>query len=57
MKHLREKISLNTFGIKVLGRIYQEMDKKGDHCLDCDDFRWGLLDYGTEITTEDATEL
>jgi hypothetical protein len=28
------------------------MDSKGDHKLDVDDFRWGLLDYGIEISKE-----
>jgi len=56
MKNLKSRIALNSFGIKVVQRIFQEMDK-GDHCLDVDDFRWGLLDYGTEISKEDAVEL
>ena len=33
------------------------MDKRGDCCLDVDDFRWGLLDYGIEISKEEAQEM
>jgi len=33
------------------------MDKNGNGSLDVDDFRWGLLDFGVEITKEEAAEL
>ena len=45
------------FGLKNLTRIFAAMDSKGDHKLDVDDFRWGLLDYGIEISKEEATEM
>ena len=32
------------------------MDTKGDHKIECDDFRWGLLDYGVQISKEEAEE-
>ena len=30
------------------------MDDNGNHMLDVDDFRWGLIDYGISITKEEA---
>lgn len=33
------------------------MDQRGDHKLDVDDFRWGLLDFGIQVTKEEAQEL
>lgn len=30
------------------------MDDNGNHLLDADDFRWGLIDYGITITKEEA---
>ena len=40
---LKERGSL---GIRGLGRIFKAMDDNGNHLLDVDDFRWGLMDYG-----------
>ena len=33
------------------------MDDNGNHLLDADDFRWGLLDYGIQINKSDAQEI
>lgn len=44
------------YGVRKLAHIYKEMDQNGDHKLDPDDFRWGLLDYGIVISKEE-TEL
>ncbi len=33
-------------GIRGIGRIFRAMDDNGNHLLDPDDFRWGLIDYG-----------
>lgn len=33
------------------------MDKSGNCLLDVDDFRWGLLDFGIEISKEEAQEM
>jgi len=33
------------------------MDSKGDHKLDVDDFRWGLLDYGIDVSKEQVCEM
>jgi len=30
------------------------MDKNGNGYLDVDDFRWGFIDYGFQISKEDA---
>ena len=32
-------------------------DEKNSSVLECDDFRWGLLDYGIQITKEEANEI
>ena len=33
------------------------MDDNGNKKLDVDDFRWGLIDYGIQITKEQAEEI
>lgn len=33
------------------------MDNNSNHLLDVDDFRWGLKDYGIEITKEEASQI
>jgi len=58
MKDLKAKLyDRSTFGVKALTTIFQAMDSKGDHNLDVDDFRWGLMDYGIQVSKEDAQEL
>jgi hypothetical protein len=58
MKDLKFRLyEKSAFGVKELTAIFQAMDKKGDHNLDVDDFRWGLMDFGIEISKEDAQEL
>ena len=34
--------------------IFKAMDNNGNHLLDVDDFRWGLKDYGIELTKDEA---
>jgi hypothetical protein len=34
--------------------IFKAMDNNGNRLLDVDDFRWGLIDYGIQITKEEA---
>lgn len=47
MKDIRAKVlDKSCFGMCTLLKIYQAMDSRGDHRVECDDFRWGLLDYG-----------
>jgi hypothetical protein len=58
MKDLKARLyEKSAFGVKELTAIFQAMDKKGNHNLDVDDFRWGLMDYGIQISKEDAQEL
>lgn len=44
-------------GIKGIGRIFRAMDDNGNHQLDLDDFRWGFIDYGFNLTKEEAQHL
>jgi len=58
LRDIRGKlVQRSSMGLRTLEKIYQAMDTKGTCKLDCDDFRWGLLDYGIQISKEDATEL
>lgn len=41
-------------GIQDLHRIFEAMDERGDGQLDCEDFRWGLIDYGITLTKLEA---
>lgn len=47
----------SSFGIRGLGRIFRIMDDNGNHQLDTDDFRWGLIDFGITITKEEASQI
>jgi Ca2+-binding EF-hand superfamily protein len=33
------------------------MDIKGDKSLDVDDFRWGLMDFGIQVTKDEAAQV
>lgn len=33
------------------------MDVKGDSNLDVDDFRWGLMDFGIQVSKDEAAEV
>lgn len=58
MKDLKSKISMRSiYGLKSLTRIFKAMDTKGDGNLDCDDFRWGLMDFGVQVSKDEASEL
>lgn len=41
-------------GIKGIARIFRAMDDNGNGQLDVDDFRWGFIDYGFNLTKEEA---
>jgi hypothetical protein len=43
--------------MRSLTRIFQAMDGKNTCRLDVDDFRWGLLDFGIEISKDEACEM
>jgi len=47
----------SLFGLKALTRIFKAMDVAGDCNVECDDFRWGLMDFGVQVTKEEASEL
>ena len=50
----QKMLERGIYGVRRLSRIFKDMDQKGDHKLDPDDFRWGLLDYGIVISKEDT---
>ena len=58
IKDVKNKIlDRSSFGIRGIKRIFKAMDDKGDHNLDVDDFRWGLIDYGISVSKEEAAEI
>ena len=58
MKDLKSKISMRSiYGLKALTKIFKAMDQRGDGNLDCDDFRWGLMDFGVQVSKDEAAEL
>lgn len=44
-------------GIKGIAMIFKAMDNNGNHMLDVDDFRWGMIDYGIQISKEEAQQI
>ena len=55
VKEIKAKIlERSSNGIRGIARIFKAMDDNGNHLLDADDFRWGLIDYGITITKEEA---
>ena len=44
-------------GIKGIARIFKAMDDNGNRQLDIDDFRWGFIDYGFNLTQDEARQL
>lgn len=58
IKDIKAKIlQRSAFGIRALARIFKAMDENGNRKLECDDFRWGLMDYGVSVTKEEAAEI
>lgn len=47
----------SSFGIRGIARIFKAMDDNGNGQLDVDDFRWGFIDYGFNVTKEEAQQL
>ena len=37
-------------GIKGIARIFRAMDHNGNRQLDVEDFRWGFIDYGFNLS-------
>jgi Ca2+-binding EF-hand superfamily protein len=48
---LKSKImSRSSAGIKQLAKIFKAMDSNGNGQLDVEDFRWGFIDFGFNLT-------
>lgn len=47
----------NSAGIKSLGKIFRAMDNNSNGNLDVEDFRWGFIDLGLNLTQEEAQQL
>ena len=47
----------SIYGLKALTKIFKAIDSKGDKNLDVDDFRWGLMDFGIQVSKDEAAEL
>lgn len=50
-------IERSSNGIREIARIFKAMDHNGNKLLDVDDFRWGLMDYGIQISKEEAQKV
>ena len=50
-------IERSANGIRGISRIFAAMDNNGNKLLDVDDFRWGLKDYGIQISKEEASQI
>lgn len=58
MKELKSKImQRSSAGVKNLSRIFKLIDRNGNGNLDVDDFRWGFIDFGFNLTHEEAKQL
>ena len=57
MKDIKSKIAgRSLYGLKALTRIFKAMDTNSNCKLDVDDFRWGLMDFGIQISKDEAAE-
>ena len=50
-------LTRSSGGIKGIARIFKAMDDNGNRQLDVEDFRWGFIDYGFNLTQEEAQHL
>jgi len=58
VKEIKAKIlERSASGIRGISKIFKAMDNNGNHLLDVDDFRWGLIDYGINISKEEAKKV
>ena len=56
-KDIKTRISARSWvGLRNLCKIFAAMDD-GSHKLDVDDFRWGLIDLGLQVSKEESEEL
>ena len=44
-------------GLRGLSKIFKAMDNNSNGKLDLDDFRWGLMDFGLQLTKEEAQQV
>jgi Ca2+-binding EF-hand superfamily protein len=44
-------------GLRGLSKIFKAMDNNNNGKLDLDDFRWGLMDFGLQLTKEEAKQV
>ena len=44
-------------GLRGLSKIFKAMDNNNNGKLDLDDFRWGLMDFGLQLTKEEAQQV
>jgi len=54
---IKAKLLDRASGIKGISRIFKAMDDNGNRSLDLDDFRWGFIDYGFNLSKEEAAEI
>ena len=53
IKEIKNKIlEKSSNGIRGITRIFKAMDDNGNQKLDVDDFRWGFLDFGINLSKE-----
>lgn len=58
IKEIKEKVlQRSANGIKGLARIFKAMDDNGNRSLDVDDFRWGFIDYGFNLSKDEAQSI
>jgi hypothetical protein len=58
IKEIKAKIlERSSHGIRGISRIFQMMDKRGDCKLDVDDFRWGMIDFGINLSKGEAHQI
>ena len=58
IREVRAKIlERSSGGIKGIARIFKAMDNNGNRQLEVEDFRWGFIDYGFNLTQEEAQHL
>lgn len=44
-------------GLRGLTKIFKAMDQNNNGKLDVDDFRWGLMDFGLQLSKDEASQV
>lgn len=47
----------SSTAIDDLQKIFEAMDSRPNHMLDVDDFRWGFIDHGVQLSKEEAASV